>query len=220
MLGIETIHVLLADDRSAVRELLRETLNREPDIDVVGAVETERSCHLAQILKPRIVVLHIQTPADGINILVALKQLDPHLSVVVLTAHNSKALFTEAIRVGANGYVIENTSHEMIVLAIRTALAGGTLVEGPVLEHTLRERNTLATGGSELDAVHITSSLTPRELDILHLLARGYRNRAISDELHLAEVTVKKHVQNVVSKLGVSDRARAGLLAARLGLDV
>jgi DNA-binding NarL/FixJ family response regulator len=132
--------------------------------------------------------------------------------------YDSEVYFIEAMRAGADGYLLKDANQELITLALRVATLGGSVVQPRMLEISVRGCESLIRASNDPQLEKIRAQLTPRELDVLRLLARGYGNRAISEELHLAEVTVKKYVQSVVAKVGVPDRTRAALLAARLGL--
>jgi DNA-binding NarL/FixJ family response regulator len=214
------IRVVLVDDHPVVREGLRTVLHTDPGIDLVGeAADGAQALEIAGRLLPDVMLLDIQLPGrTGLEVLRELKSLHPQIGVVILTTHDSEVYFVEAMRTGASGYLLKDAPHELLGLAVRTAALGVRLVPPGMLDGVIRGAEVVTRRTSDPTLDRITSQLTPRELDVLRLLARGAQNRVISEELHLAEVTVKKYVQSVVAKLAVPDRTQAALLAARLGL--
>ena len=215
-----SIRVALVDDHPVVREGLRTVLQAEPGLALVGeAASGLEALELAERLRPDVVLLDIQLPdKGGLEVLRELKARHPQMGVVILTTHDSEVYFVDAMRAGASGYLLKDAPHGLLGVAVRAAALGGNLVHPRLLDGVLRSADVVTRRTSDPTLDLVTSQLTPRELEVLRLLARGAQNRAISQELHLAEVTVKKYVQSVVGKLAVPDRTRAALLAARLGL--
>lgn len=217
---ISSIKVLLVDDHPVVREGLRTVLRAEPGIELVGeAASGLHALNMMEVADPQVVLLDIQLPGmSGLETLREIKRRAPHVAVVMLTMYDSEVYFAEAVRLGANGYLLKDSPQELISLAIRAAGQGGMVIPPRLFETAMRLQMDVPAKPVDRQLQELTSNLTPRECDVLRLLARGYPNRAISDEMHLAEVTVKKYVQSLVGKLGVPDRTHAALLAARLGL--
>jgi DNA-binding NarL/FixJ family response regulator len=155
---------------------------------------------------------------SGLELIRRLKQVQPRTAVVVMTMYDSPMYVREALRAGAAGYVIKDSSDEVICRAVKAAVDGLTMVRSDLLLQAIR-------AGSPDDVRPISgqshlaiAELTARELDVLRLVAQGHLNKEIAKELSLAEVTVKKHVQAIMAKLRVSDRTNAAILAVRLGL--
>ena len=211
---------MLVDDHPVVREGLRTVLKSDPRIELVAeAASGPQALERVGLDVPDVVLLDIQLPGmTGLDVLREIKLRNPSVGVVMLTMYDSEVYFVEAMRGGADGYLLKDAPHELLCVAIRAAALGGTVVCPRLLEGAIRGAEAVFRKTSDPTLEAVTAQLTPRELDVLRLLARGAQNRAISEELHLAEVTVKKYVQSVVAKLGVPDRTRAALLAARLGL--
>lgn len=215
-----TVTVLLVDDHPVVREGLHTVLSADPVIELVGEASTgEEALEMLERLRPQVVLLDVQLPGmNGLDTLRAIKQRSKETAVVMLTVYDSEMYFIEAMRCGANGYLMKDAQQELISLAIRSAACGGCMVNMRMVAATAQRMRLPIETPPDPEVAKITSKLTPRELDVLRMLARGLQNRAISERLHLAEVTVKKYVQVVVAKIGVPDRTRAALLGARLGL--
>ncbi len=222
MVSISTAsRVLLVDDHFVVREGLRSILNGDPRIEVVGeAVSGKDALEQVQKLEPDVVLTDILMPGmSGIEVTRQIKRLRPEIVVILLTMYDSKMYVIEGLRAGAAGYLVKDSSADFLRNAIVTAVNGGTIVRSNLLHQAIRG---LVRGSNKVENEQgdgsIEERLTRRELDVLRLIAEGYTNRDIARELSLAEITVKKHVQSVISKLGVSDRTQAAISAARLGL--
>jgi DNA-binding NarL/FixJ family response regulator len=216
----EKITVLLVDDHVLVRYGLRLLLAGEPDMRVVGeAASGQEALQKAVELAPQVVLMDIGMPGmGGIEATEEIKKACPATLVIVVTMYDDQDHMADAIRAGAAGYVTKDASRELLCHSVRAAVDGGTMVGSALLRQAvvglLRPPRTPTDAASALGA----SKLSPREREILRLLAQGYGNKAISAELHLAEVTIKKYVQSVIGKLGVADRTQAAVRGMRLGL--
>jgi len=215
-----TIKVLLVDDHTVVREGVRTMLSAEPDIAVVGEVSSgEEALQKAQELEPHMILMDIRMLGmNGTEASRRIKSAMPTTSVIMLTMYDSDMYVVEAIQAGAAGYLTKDVSRELLCDAIRSVVDGGTMVRSGLLRRAITSLMRASAGGKLESDVSLVERLTPRELDVLKLLARGYANKEICQELHLAEITVKKHVQNVIQKLGASDRTHATIQAVKLGL--
>lgn len=217
----EKIAVLLVDDHPVVRDGLRAMLQGEPDIEVIGEASTgEEAVLKVDELRPRVVLMDIRLPGiSGTEAIRQVKQAHPTIAVIVVTMYDSDMYVVEAIRAGAAGYLTKDASRELLCHSVRAVLDGGTMVRNDLLRHAIEglfqsPRDSGHPGDSSL-----MGRLTTRELDVFRLLAQGSGNKAISAQLNLAEITVKKHVQSLIGKLGVSDRTSAAIVGVKLGLS-
>jgi NarL family two-component system response regulator LiaR len=209
------IRVLIADDQPVVRQGLRTFLELHDDIEVVGEAEDgERALEAVAALAPDVVLMDLVMPRlDGIAAIERLRERGSAARVIVLTSFLDEDKVLPAVRAGAAGYLLKDAEPAELVRAIRTVDGGDALLHPAVAARVLRE---LADDG---ERAHRHELLTPREREVLALLARGRANKAIAFELGVAEKTVKTHVGNILGKLGLSDRTQAALYAVREGLD-
>jgi DNA-binding NarL/FixJ family response regulator len=206
------IRVLIADDHAVVRQGLRTFLDLQADVDVVGeAADGEEAVAAAEQHAPDVILLDLAMPVlDGIGALRRLREVAPAARVIVLTSFGEDDRLFTALRAGAVGYLLKDVEPAELVRAIRTAHAGQSPLSPAVAARVVEE---LASGGGAR-----ADELTPRELEVLCLIARGRSNKRIALELGVAEKTVKTHVSHVLAKLGLSDRTQAALYAVREGL--
>jgi two-component system, NarL family, response regulator LiaR len=209
------IRVLIADDHAVVRQGLRTFLDLQADIDVVGeAADGEEAVAAAAEHAPDVILLDLVMPRlDGIGALRRLRDAAPAARVIVLTSFGEDERLFTALRAGASGYLLKDVEPAELVRSIRTAHSGGAPLSPAVAARVVEE---LASGGGAGRAA--ADELTPRELEVLCLIARGRSNKRIALELGVAEKTVKTHVSHVLAKLGLSDRTQAALYAVREGL--
>jgi DNA-binding NarL/FixJ family response regulator len=210
-LADEPIRVLIVDDHAVVREGLRTFLELQEGLEVVGeAGDGEEALPLAEGLGPDVILMDLVMPKlDGVGAMRELRQRVPGARVIVLTSFLDDERLMPAIRAGAAGYLLKNVQPQELARAIRLADAGETLID-PAVAARLVE--AVADGG----AAEPEPELTPREQEVLDLIARGFSNKRIALELGVAEKTVKTHVSHVLAKLGVSDRTQAALYATRV----
>jgi two-component system, NarL family, response regulator LiaR len=204
------IRVVLADDHAVVRQGLRTFLDLQDDIEVVAeASDGEEAVEATLRLDPDVVLLDLVMPRlDGLG---ALRRLREHSArVLVLTSFGDDDKLFAALRGGAAGYLLKDVEPADLVRAIRSAHAGQSPLSPAVATRVVEE---VAHGGTAAPA-----TLTPRERDVLTLIAQGRSNKVIARELGVAEKTVKTHVGHILAKLGVHDRTQAALYAVREGL--
>ena len=197
------IRILIADDHAVVRSGVRALLAGDPELEFVGeAGDGEETLRLAATLHPDLVLLDISMPpGSGIAIARRLKEADPKLTVLFLTMHEDEALMHEALRAGAAGYVIKRAEESEILQAIHAAMRGDIYVHPAMTRALLSQPATMdSRRGPSVEA------LTPREVDVLRLLARGNTNRQIAELLGLSMRTVENHRANLQGKLGLSSR--------------
>jgi DNA-binding NarL/FixJ family response regulator len=211
------IRACLVDDQTLVRAGIRALLDLLPDIQVAAeAADGETALRVLAETRPDVVLLDLRMPGlDGIGVLRALRAEDRLPPTIILTTFDDDGLMLEAIRQGARGFLLKDVSLERLAEAIRTVAGGGTLLQPAVTERLLRA--ALQTGAA-FPSLEEPDPLTEREIEVLRLMTGGLSNREIADSLHVAEGTVKNHISNILSKLGVRDRTRAVLKALELGL--
>jgi two-component system, NarL family, response regulator LiaR len=209
----EPIRVLVVDDHFVVREGLRAFLELQDGIEVAGeAADGEAAIREAQRLRPDVILMDLAMPGlDGVGAMQALRRVLPEGRVVVLTSFPDDDRLLPAIRAGAAGYLLKDGRPQELVRAIRAAHAGEALLD-PAVAARLVASIAQAPGEAPPER------LTPREREVLALIARGYSNKRIARELAVSEKTVKTHVGHVLAKLGVSDRTQAALHAVGAGL--
>jgi two-component system, NarL family, response regulator LiaR len=204
------IRVLIVDDHSVVREGLRMFLVRDPDLEVVGeATDGVEALEQTKHLQPDVVVMDLLMPVmDGIAATRAIRREMPETEVLALTSVLESASVLEAIRAGAIGYLLKDTQAAELRTAIKAAAAGQVQLSPQASVYLL----------SAVRTPELPEPLTPREMDVLRLLAQGQSNKEIACALYLVEETVKSHVRHILAKLGVQSRTQALLAAIRLGI--
>ena len=214
-----TVRVLLADDEALVRAGLRMILEAEPDLEVVGeAADGVDALTMCRELRPDVALVDIRMPRlDGIQ---AARRIsaDPQLrtAVVMLTTFDADEHVVEALRAGATGFLLKSMPRDQLVAAVRTAVSGDSLLAPALLRRLLDD--FVDRAGTPPAAAPGIDQLTPREEEVLLLVARGLSNAEIAGRLVLGEGTVKTHVARVLAKLGVRDRVQAVVVAYESGL--
>lgn len=211
------IRVLIADDYCLFVEGLQLLINRA-GIEVVGSAFTGRqTIALTSQLKPDVVLLDIRMPdMDGLQALSAIKASYPECSVIILTSFSTPEYVTRAISLGASGYLLKDTTSESLINSIRTVASGEAILDMDILEQVMKELSEATRPSSLKDEI---PALTPQEIRILQLITDGLNNGTIAEILTLSPNTVKSHIRNIFSKLGVSDRTQAAIWAIRRGIS-
>ena len=211
-----TIRVLIADDQQLVRAGFRLILERQSDIEVVGEAATGlEAVELAESQRPDLILMDIRMPElDGIE---ATRRILAHpapaVRILILTTFDLDEYVYNALRAGASGFLLKDTPPEQLAAAVHTVSAGESLLS-PSITQRLIEAFTADRPAGSVTAV---DELTPRETDVLRLVARGLSNAEIATHLFLAETTVKTHVAHLLAKLGLRDRVQAVVLAYDAG---
>ncbi|MEM6351630.1 MAG: response regulator transcription factor [Cyanobacteria bacterium P01_D01_bin.14] len=214
------IRVLLVDDQSILRQGLAALLGIEPDIEIVGEAENGKAAlaliaGLSDAEQPQVVLMDMRMPVmDGVAATGAIATQYPHIQVLVLTTFDDDDLITEALRVGAKGYLLKDTPSEELAAAIRSAAKGYSQFGPGILQKMVSGLTAVSVAEPEIPEGF--DALTPREKEVLQLLGEGASNKEIAKTLYLSEGTVKNHVTNVLSRLSLRDRTQAALLAVKL----
>jgi DNA-binding NarL/FixJ family response regulator len=213
------IRVLIADDQALVRTGFRVILDAEPDLEVVGeAGDGHEAVELVPQKRPEVVLMDIRMPnLDGIEATRRLTALPRAPRVLMLTTFDLDEYVYEALRAGASGFLLKDAGADELLHAVRV-VAGGEALLSPSITRRLIADYARRPPASEQPAA--LAELTPRELEVLRMLARGLSNGEIARELVLGEATVKTHVARVFQKLDLHDRAQAVVLAYETGLVV
>jgi NarL family two-component system response regulator LiaR len=209
----EPISVLLVDDHAVVREGLRSLFEVQDGIEVVGeAADGEAAVREAEGRRPDVILMDLVMPRlDGVGAMRELRRRLPSARVIVLTSFADDDRLLPAIQAGAAGYLLKDADPREVVRAVRAAHRGDALLD-PSVAARLVDAIAKPPGAEPSDR------LTPREHEVLALIARGLPNKLIARELEISEKTVKTHVGHVLAKLGVTDRTQAALQAVREGL--
>jgi DNA-binding NarL/FixJ family response regulator len=219
--GSAPTRVAIVDDHQLVREGLRDLLEDAPDIEVVGeATNGREALLLCSRLHPDLVLMDVRMPEmDGLAATQELKQRYPEISVMMVTMHENPDYLLEALKAGAAGYVLKDGLRQEVVTAVRRVRDGESSLDPELAARLLRRlaaedqgEARPAEGGLPADV------LTPRELEVLGLVQRGRSNREVAEELYISRGTVKRHIENIMAKLGVSDRTQAVVKALQLGI--
>jgi DNA-binding NarL/FixJ family response regulator len=216
--GTSPITVLIADDHPVVRQGLRGMLAAD-DIEVVGEAGTGwEAVALVRQLSPDVVLMDVRMPEmDGLAAMAEMKKTDIQSAVIVLTTYYNVRYLVRAVIYGAAAYFLKGIARDELLGAIRAVHAGESLLKIPqlraIVDRVLKEDSKLAPA-----AVKKMRGLTRREREILGLVVQGLTNRQIAELLCISQATVKTHVENIIEKLGVSDRTQAAVWAVRAGV--
>ncbi|GHO94200.1 DNA-binding response regulator [Reticulibacter mediterranei] len=228
----ERIRVLIVDDQRLLCEGFRTLIELETNLEVVGmAGDGEEALAVVERLQaermaPDVVLMDVRMPRlDGIATTRAFKERWPEIHIVILTTFDDREPIQAALQAGAEGYVLKDITSEQLAATIRVVAQGQILLHPEIAQKVLAsfssasiEPTVTTPATSAFAGASDLALLTEREREILALLARGASNREISETLYIASGTVKNHLSNILSKLGVRDRTQAALKARELGL--
>ncbi|MBN3871958.1 response regulator transcription factor [Nostoc sp. JL33] len=209
------IRILLVDDQHLIRQGLKSMLESNDQMQVIGEAENgQRALEQIATLQPDIVLMDIRMPVmDGVAATKAIAQQYPEIKVLVLTTFDDDEYVFQAMRLGAKGYLLKDTEPDELMLAILSVYKGQTLLGPGLFEKALMP---IAAPVPSVEPRPELAQLTPRELDVLRLIACGANNREIAESLFLSENTVKNYVTNILSRLNLRDRTQAALFAHSL----
>lgn len=212
MMKDKTIRVMIADDHGLIREGIKQILELEKDITVIGqANDGEEAFFMAMELKPDIILLDINMPkSNGIETLRRFKDMGVKSKVIILTIHEDKEYILKTLKLGANGYMLKDSSADNLIRGIRDVAKGEKYIQPSVAD--------LVSATSNYDeylndSIVKINSLTKREYEVLILIAEGLNNKDIAEKLYISEKTVKNHVSNIFKKLDLNDRVQAAIFA-------
>jgi len=206
------IRILIADDHPIVRDGLTAVLGTQPDFEIVGAAsDGEETLRQVAALRPDVLLLDLEMPRlDGVETLRRLAVDGRSTPTIVFTAFDTDDRIVEAVRAGAQGYLLKGAPREELFNAIRVVQAGGSLLQPVIASRLLNRLNQ--------DRQTDPDALTAREVEVIHLLAQGLPNKEIATRLVITERTVKFHVGSILSKLGARNRTEAVAVARTRGI--
>lgn len=207
----DTIRVFLLDDHEVVRRGLRQLLEAEPDMEVVGEASTaNEATGRIPATQPNVAILDVRLPdGDGINVCRDIRSTHPHIACLMLTSYPDDEAVYAAILAGASGYILKQVRSNELTNAVRRVGHGESLLD-PAITSRVLERLRQTTQNDEL------AHLTPQERQLLDHIAQGLTNRQIGERMYLAEKTIKNYVSNLLNKLGMHRRSQIAAYGARL----
>lgn len=212
------LKILVVDDHAVVRSGLMMLLHGKHNMEVIGeAADGEEGIQAAQLLKPDVVLMDLNMPAgmDGLTATTELRRLMPDLAILILTMHDDDEYLFRAIHVGASGYILKSAPHEELLTAIRSVAAGNAYLYPTATKRLMNEYIERLKQGENVDTFE---SLSEREREVLGLIAKGFSNKEIAEQLIISVKTVESHKSNVMEKLGLKTRPELVKYAVKKGL--
>jgi DNA-binding NarL/FixJ family response regulator len=232
--GAPKARLLVVDDHAFMRVAINAILTMDSSLEVVGeAKDGQEAIERCWELCPDLILMDVSMPrVNGLEATRTIKAQSPETSVLILTAHADQSLLMDAVKAGAAGYVLKGEHPDHVLDAVRAVLDGETPLdqglamkllrsigeEAAVQEDVRSQTQPITSEELSSSALTMVNPLTPRETEVLSHLASGKTNRQIANELHLSLSTVKRHLEHILPKLGVSDRTQAAVKAVELGL--
>lgn len=215
-----TIKILICDDQSLFREALRTLLSAYGDLEVIGeASNGEEAIRFTVTHSPDVVLMDLRMPImDGVEATRRLDQLGKGTRVIALTTFDDDETVFEGLRAGAVGYLLKDVTSEKLVEAIRAAYAGEYFLLPSITAKVVSEFSKISKPVKKISNELMPEPLSPREIEILKIVATGASNREIAEQLFISEGTVKNHLSSILNKLGVRDRMQAILKAKEFGI--
>jgi DNA-binding NarL/FixJ family response regulator len=209
------MHILICDDQDIITEGLKLILESQPDFKITTASDGSAAVDRVAEAQPDIILMDLKMPImNGIKATATIKQRFPDVKVLILTTYGDDEWLFDAIRSGADGYLLKDIPHEELFKAIRSTIAGNTHIDPKVARRMFDH----VTQRTPVPNSELLSKLNDREIEILRLISRGYTNSEIAETIHLSEGTVRNYISALFSKLDVSDRTQAALQGLRYGL--
>jgi DNA-binding NarL/FixJ family response regulator len=222
-MGGKKISVMLVDDHPLFRQGLRRVIEAEDDMEVIIEVgDGEEALRLAKKMVPDVIMMDVNIPTmNGLQVTRSLKGSLPNIGVIMLTAYHDDEQIFHAIKAGAGAYYPKDVTPRKLIEAIRQVSQGNYVIDDNVLAKSqvaswlLKQFEQISSFGGSPDEMFVP--LSPREMEILQLIARGYSNKEVAHELGISRQTVKNHMTSILRKLSVNDRTQAALYALRRG---
>jgi len=222
-MGDKKISVMIVDDHPLFRQGLRRVIEAEDDMEVIIEVgDGKEALRLAQKMIPDVIMMDVNIPTmNGLQVTRSLKASLPNIGVIMLTAYHDDEQIFHAIKAGAGAYYPKDVTPRKLVEAIRQVSRGNYVIDDNVLAKSqvtswlLKQFEQISAFGGSPDELFVP--LSPREMEILQFIARGYSNKEIAHELGISRQTVKNHMTSILRKLSVNDRTQAALYALRRG---
>ena len=217
---MDTVKVLVVDDHTLFRRGITAVLANQESLEVVGeAVDGLEAIEKAKEITPDVVLMDLNMPrCSGLEAIQALQTEMPQVNVLVLTVSDKEADLFAAVKFGARGYILKNTEPEELIHAIFQIAQGGVIVSPLMATKLLTEFKDLSAGVEREPIPGTDTDLSPREGEVLQLVAQGAPNKKIADSLFISENTVKTHLRNIMEKLHLANRSQAAAYAVRRGL--
>lgn len=211
------IRVLLVDDQDILVEGLKLILGMQEDIEIVGTANNgKKAVELCKWNRPDVVLMDIQMPElNGVEATAIIKRDFPNIKIIVLTTFNDDQYIYDALKNGASGYLLKDTSPSEIAKAVRTVYNGGALIQSEVAVKVIDKFSQLAKETVDKNKDKRVELLTEREIEILRLIAEGKNNKEIADQLFLSQGTVKNHITRVLIKLDLRDRTQLAVFTLK-----
>ena len=206
--------IIIADDHSMVREGLKQVLELDGDVEVIGEAKDGKKClELLSKINAQVLLLDIDMPnLSGLEVLEKIKEMNIDIKIIILTVHNEIEYLLKAVNIGIDGYILKDSKSAELKKAIFCVISGESYIQPsmiPLLNHKMVER--------DIDKTKI-EQLTKRELEVLRQLSFGLYNKEIGEKLHISERTVKNHISSIFRKIDVTDRTQAAVFAIRNNL--
>ena len=217
---MNTIKVLVVDDHALFRRGIASVLTNQENLEIVGeAADGLEAIEKAEETVPDVILMDLNMPnCSGLEATQALQTKMPQVNILVLTVSDSEADLFSAMKFGATGYILKNTEPEELVQAIFHVAHGGAIISPLMATKLLTEFKGLGTQGETESTQEAEGNLSPREMEVLQLVAQGATNKEIADCLFISENTVKTHLRNIMEKLHLVNRSQAAAYAVKRGL--
>ncbi len=217
---MDTVKVLVVDDHTLFRRGIAAVLANQENLEVVGeALDGLEAIEKTKEIVPDVVLMDLNMPrCSGLEAIQALQTEMPQVNVLVLTVSDKEADLFAAIKFGARGYILKNTEPDELIHAILHIAQGGVIVSPLMATTLLTEFKDLSTGVERESIPGVEADLSPREGEVLQLVAQGATNKKIADSLFISENTVKTHLRNIMEKLHLANRSQAAAYAVKRGL--
>jgi two-component system response regulator DegU len=213
------IRVLIADDHKMIREGLKQLIELEEDISVVDmASDGEEAIRLINEKKPDVVLMDINMPnKNGLQTIEELRNEKNQVKIIVLTIHQDREYLFKTVNLGVDGYILKDADPNILIEAIKSVNAGETYIQSNMLTELVKKFNSVTSNEKSKEE---ETGLTPREIEVLELIADGKGNKEIGKTLYISEKTVKNHVSSIFRKINVTDRTQAAIFAFKHDIHV